>query len=271
MKFTKLLISLGAIGIGAILSACFDTEYERVEWEPANYTIEDLQSMAYDSEKGVFWDGWDYDTSEKSLEMYNYMLGYADNVAQVKYKITKIFYFTLTDDDTEYSYHIGIVLDGTDDDISLFYNGQSHELESQIETYKMARNWCSDLNEEIGELIPGAHANYDYSAFDVDYVGAKMRSVSAANGDWRQYFKHHSRNFSNINLILPPDTEESEAERLFSEMEDIMSEYRIKTVTFVCPVDESAYNTIIETEKTYENDYFDSDDGTVKWYKRISR
>ena len=135
----------------------------------------------------------------------------------------------------------------------------------------MARNWCSDLNEEIGELIPGAHANYDYSAFDVDYVGAKMRSVSAANGDWRQYFKHHSRNFSNINLILQPNTEESEAERLFSEMEDIMSKYRIKTVTFVCPVDEESYNTIIETEQAYNNSYSVPYDEAIKWHEAISR
>lgn len=271
MKFTKLLIAFGAIGIAAIFSACFDTDYERVEWEPANYTIEDLQSMAYDTEKGVFWEGWDYDTSDESLAMYNYMLGYADNVAKVQYKISQIFYFTLTDEDTEYSYHIGIVLDGTDDDISLFYNGQSHELESQIETYKMARNWCSDLNAEIDELIPGAHANYDYSAFDVSYEGTKMCSVSAANADWRQYFKHHSRYFSSINLILPPDTGENEAGDLFAAMEDIMNEYRINKVSFVCPVDETAYNTIIVKEELYKNNYFNSDDGTVKWYNVMSR
>lgn len=273
MKLTKLLMIVGALGIAAIFSACFGTDYESVKWESANYTIEELQAMAYDTEKGVFWEGWDYDTSEESLNMYNYMLGYADNVAQVKYKIKLIFRYMSSGntDGQEYSYSISIVLDGTDDEVSLFYNGQSHELESQIETYQMARNWYADLNTEIDEIIPGAHANYNYSPFDMSYVGTRLQSVSAANADWRQYFKHNSMYFSRINIILPPDTEESEADNLFVRLNDIMEEYRIDWVCFVCPIDDTAYNRIIEEEELYNNTYFNSDGETVKWHKAISR
>ena len=74
-----------------------------------------------------------------------------------------------------------------------------------------------------------------------------------------------------INLILPPDTGENEAGDLFAAMEDIMNEYRINKVSFVCPVDETAYNTIIAKEELYKNNYFNSDDGTVKWYNVMSR
>ena len=50
-----------------------------------------------------------------------------------------------------------------------------------------------------------------------------------------------------------------------------MNEYRINKVSFVCPVDETAYNTIIAKEELYKNNYFNSDDGTVKWYNVMSR
>ena len=264
MKISKLITAICTLAIAAILTACFGTS-EPLTWEPTNYTIEEMQAKAYDTEKGVLWEGWDCDTSEESMEMYNRILGYVENVANVDYQI-ELVSRTYTDDNDKskgYNYSVSIVLDGTDDPLLLFYNGYSHEIESEIETYKMARKWYDDFNNDLAAIIPGAHANYNYSALDASFIGTSEYYDYIKNPDWRVYFNNFSHNYSTINIILPPGTNSSEVDTYFTKLQDKFKEYRIKSAAFVCPVSQEAFDEIIETEELRRNVYIR--DERIEW------
>lgn len=76
-----------------------------ITWAPTHYTIDEMQAKAYDSEKGILWEGWGYDTSEESMGTYNRLLDYTENVAKVDYKIEKIMRYYTDDNDKSRGYN----------------------------------------------------------------------------------------------------------------------------------------------------------------------
>ena len=193
------------------------------------------------------------------------ILGYVENVANVDYQVERVSrtYTDRNDKSKGYNYSVSIVLDGTDDPLLLFYNGYSHEIESEIETYKMARKWYDDFNNDLAAIIPGAHANYNYSALDASFIGTSEYYDYIKNPDWRVYFNNVSYNYSTINIILPPGTNGSEVDTYFTKLQDKFKEYRVKSAAFVCAVSQEAFDEIIETEELRRNVYIR--DERIEW------
>lgn len=245
MKRSFLLFAAAAAAGALLFSGCQkDTRPDRsFTWEPAHYTIDEMLDKAYDSPEAVKRytkernPDYCYDDSEKSVEMYNLILGYLDNVLKVDYKIdflvcSEHLYPTAENP----FYTVNIILDGYDENSSLpmLYNGDSKELESSVELFLTFENRWKDLNNDIDKVSSGTTADYIDHHRSGAYNGVFYRPEYITTHDWQAFYKDSPQaEFRDVVFFMPEGSTEEDGKALYEDKEfrKIVKKYRLKYYT----------------------------------------
>lgn len=250
-------------------------------WDPTSYSIEDIKSLA--SKANALDNIKDDDCTDEALKAYNIMLGYAENVADFEYKVYDFYH---VDFPTVKSYVVKLISSSDNEEIKddeklitsdyrivmLNCNEDGTDVHSQIEPKLMARRWIEDLSAAVTAEYPDYHINGQYISLDHIVPHVSKESYSDRS-DYTYFFKDdfyesgRYKKYSNgVNVIVPPDTPEGSAQKIYSELEYILRKYCVTSVNIYAPTDSEAYDRLLDEENLTSNRYI-YNDKNIKWKK----
>lgn len=250
-------------------------------WDPTSYSIEDIKSFA--SKVNALDNIKDDDCTDEALNAYNIMLGYAENAADFEYKVYDFYH---VDFPTVKSYVVKLISSSDNEEIKddeklitsdyrivmLTCNEDGTDVQSEIEPKLMARRWIEELSAAVTAEYPDYHINGQYISLD-HIVPHVFKESYSDRSDYTYFFKNDFyesgdyKYYDNvINVIVPPDTPEESAQKIYSELEYILRKYCVTSVNIYAPTDSEVYNRLLDEENLTSNRY-NFNDNDIKWKK----
>lgn len=263
-------------------SFLFNRSSRRVpNWDSTSYSIEEIKSLA--SKVNALDNINDDDCTDEALKAYNIMLGYAENAADFEYKVYDFYH---VDFPTVKSYVVKLISSSDNEEIKdneklttsdcrivmLTCSEDGTDVRSQIEPKLMARRWMKELSAAVTAEYPDYHVNGQY--ISLDYIVPHVFKESYSDrSDYTYFFKddfYESGDYKHydnvINVIVPPDTPEESAQKIYSELEYILRKYCVTSVGIYAPNNSGTYERLLDEEALTGNHYNFNDDD-IKWKK----
>lgn len=224
----------------------------------------------------------DDDCTKEAFKAYNVMLGYAENVADLEYKVYDFYYVEYTEhyvikivpmDRAQMAENGGYTL--CDEEIlMLTCNENATGVQSSIETCLMSRRRTQELKAAMSESFPEYHFNTQYVS--LDYIVPNVRTESFTDrSDYTYFFKddfYSSITFYDnvVNVIVPTDIEKEKAQEIFADIEPILREYYVTEVEIISPKNDDVLKKWQEDETVSGNYYTYKGDDELNWIEFFS-